>query len=65
MAYKIRWKEKGTIYESSKTWKKKSTPLKKVKFIRQMDDDLRPRDRNKSLKTYRVVKVPSTKKIRK
>lgn len=64
MAFKIRWKKGNSTFESKKTFKTRSVASKKVKFIRQLDDDLRPSQRDKSLKTYRVVNVPQPKKIR-
>jgi len=63
--YKIRFKKKGTTYDSGKTFRKKITADKIVRHFRQMDDDLPLKQRDKSLKTYRVVKVPKIKRMKK
>lgn len=63
MAYKLRWKKGNRMFQSGKSFSKKSVAEKKAKFIRQLDDDLPKSRRDKSLKTYRVVKVPRSKKI--
>lgn len=63
MVYRLRWKKGNKNLESVKTFKNKSDAEKKAKFFRQMDDDLPRASRDKSLKTYRVVKVPETKKV--
>ena len=61
MVYKIRWNEGKKILESKKTFKVKKNAEKKVRFFRQMDDDLPKSKRDKSLKTYRVIKVRKNK----
>ena len=65
MTYKISWKEGNKVFQSKKTWNRKSEAQKKVNFLRQLDDDLPRNARDKSLKTYRVIKTSKPKKIRK
>jgi hypothetical protein len=48
---------------SSKTFRTKSTAMKKAVSLRQLDDDLPKSQREKWLKTVRVVKVPVQRKI--
>jgi len=62
MSYKIRWKKGKQFFESKRTFRKKSVADAKVRFMRQIDDDLPKSKRDKYLKTYRVVKAPLRKK---
>lgn len=63
--YKIRWKKGNATFESKRSFKTKAPASKHVRIMKQLDDDLPVSRRDKSLKTYRVVKVPNQKKIRK
>jgi len=63
MVYKLRWKKGNKTFESKKTFRTKGTAEKKVSFLRQLDDDLPKSQRDKSLKSFNVVKVPITKRI--
>lgn len=65
MVYKIRWKKGNKTFESKITFKTKKTAQRRANFIKQIDDDLPKSKRDKSLKTYRTVKVAIPKKIRK
>jgi len=65
MAYKIRFNKGRKTFDSKKTYQKKITAQKEVKFIRQLDNDLPKSRRDKSLKTYRVVKSIPKRKIKK
>lgn len=64
MAYKLRWRKGNSTFQSKMTFRTKSAAQKKARFIRQLDDDLPKSKRDKSLKTYRAIKVPETKRIR-
>jgi len=57
MVYRLRWKKGNKTFESAKTFRKKTTAEAKAKFIRQIDDDLPKSQRDKYLKTFRVVKI--------
>jgi hypothetical protein len=61
--YKLRWKKGNRQMISSKTFRTKSTAMKKAVSLRQLDDDLPKSQREKWLKTVRVVKVPVQRKI--
>ncbi len=65
MVYKLRWKKGNKTFESKRTFKTKRMATNRANFIRQLDDDLPKSRRDKSLKTFRAVKVPTPKKIRK
>lgn len=58
MVYVMKWKKKNRVYTGSKTYRSKAVAQKKAKFMRQMDDDLPKNQREKWLKTVRVIKKP-------
>ena len=63
MGYKLRWDKGNSTFESNKTFRTKAAAVNRAKFMRQMDDDLPKSKREKSLKTFRVVKAIKRKKI--
>lgn len=63
MAYKLTWKEGKKSFESKKSFRTKAIADKKAIFMRQMDDDLPKSQRDKWLKTIRVIRVKKKKKI--
>ena len=62
MVFKIQGKEKGTPFLLRQNFRKKTTAVARTKFLRQMDDDLPFRSRDRSLKTLKVIKIIPFKK---
>jgi|TARA_R110002051_G_scaffold287406_1_gene350105 hypothetical protein len=64
MAYVLTWKQGTKRFISKKTFRTKARATSVAKFTRQLDDDLPKSQRDKSLKTYRAIKKPVQKKMR-
>ena len=57
VVFKITGKERGMPFLLKQSFTKRSTATARTKFLRQMDDDLPFKSRDKSLKTLKVIKI--------